>query len=64
MSIRTICLFLAAAALLCPGFAPSLFGQTEAEPEPATKTKKVTARQVLESAFSKTAAAQDRKSVV
>lgn len=58
MSIRTSCLFLAAAVLLCTDLVPASFGQTDAEPEPATKAKKVTARQVLEAAFAKTAAAQ------
>ena len=58
MSKRAICLFLAAAALFCPGFVPIAMGQTEAEPEPATKLKKVTARAVLEAAFAKTGAAQ------
>jgi len=57
MSIRTICSFLAAAALLCARFIPSALAQTEAEPEPA-KVKKVTARLVLEAAYAKTGAAE------
>jgi tetratricopeptide (TPR) repeat protein len=58
MFIRSHYLFLAAAAVVCSTLLPSAFGQTEAEPAPATKAKTVTARQVLEAAFAKTAAAQ------
>jgi hypothetical protein len=58
MSIRNLCSFLVAAALLCPCFIPSSFAQTEAEPEAAAKVKKVTARQVLEATYAKTIAAE------
>jgi tetratricopeptide (TPR) repeat protein len=58
MSIRNLCSFLVAAALLCPCFIPSALAQTEAEPEGAAKVKKVTARQVLEAAYAKTGAAE------
>ena len=59
MSIRTICSFLAATALLCPCLIHCAVAQAEAEPEPAAaKVKKVTARQVLEATYAKTAAAE------
>src|SRR5689334_21868047 len=57
MSIRTVCSFLAAAALLCASFIPSALAQTEAQPEAGAKVKKVTARQVLEATYAKTSTA-------
>jgi tetratricopeptide (TPR) repeat protein len=58
MSIRTICLFLAAAAWSFSGFVAPVCGQAEAEPKPAATPKKVSARQVLEATFAKTGGAQ------
>ena len=58
MSVRTISLFLAAAALLFLGDSGLVMGQTEAEPSPTPSPKKITARQILEATFAKTSAAK------
>ena len=57
MSIRTTGPFLAAVLGFCLAIR-SAAGQTEAEPGPETKVKTVTARQVLEATFAKTADAR------
>src|SRR5262245_32562648 len=57
MSIRTTGPFLAATLGFCLVIR-SVAGQTEAEPGPMAKVKTVTARQVLESTFAKTADAR------